>query len=366
MFIKLMRIFKFILINTKMCLKCFFSKQNGNFNGISTIVFTHNLGGGTETFVNNSFRDEKTLIIKLVSYRNNSFFRIEQNKQKPIYLTQSKLEKILLYIAPKKIIINSLVSYSNIPSVLALLINKYSNCHIEYMIHDYHCICPYYTFIYKNEYCLDKCCICDYSESSVKEWRCSWASFLSKVDSIRCFSNSSKNILCSFYPEVEKKIVVIPHDLTYCNSIQKLNFLGSNVAIIGNCTSIPKGKNIVKQLIKELKKHEDISFYLIGNKLSWSNKSKKNISYLGKYNISDLHNILEINKIGIVIFPSICPETFSYSISEYIRLGVYIIALDIGAPGEKLHNYEKAILVDNLQPETLINEITKIQEILRK
>lgn len=52
---------------------------------------------------------------------------------------------------------------------------------------------------------------------------------------------------------------------------------------------------------------------------------------------------------SIVFFPSICPETFSYVVSEIMQFDMPIIAFRIGAQGENVERYAKGILVDSIQ-----------------
>ena len=42
----------------------------------------------------------------------------------------------------------------------------------------------------------------------------------------------------------------------------------------------------------------------------------------------------------MILFPSICPETFSYVVEEMMLLRMPIAAFDLGAPGERLQSYE--------------------------
>ena len=64
----------------------------------------------------------------------------------------------------------------------------------------------------------------------------------------------------------------------------------------------------------------------------------------GPYRHEDLVDLIEANGINMFFFPSICPETFSYVTEEMIRLGVPIVAFDLGAPGERLRSYGNARL----------------------
>jgi glycosyltransferase involved in cell wall biosynthesis len=42
----------------------------------------------------------------------------------------------------------------------------------------------------------------------------------------------------------------------------------------------------------------------------------------------------------MLLFPSICPETFSYVIEEMMLLRLPIVAFDLGAPAERLRDYD--------------------------
>ena len=66
---------------------------------------------------------------------------------------------------------------------------------------------------------------------------------------------------------------------------------------------------------------------------------------------------MEANEIDIILVPSICPETFSYTTEEAIKMGLPIAVFDIGAPAERVKSYGKGIILRNQCPEYILREI---------
>jgi glycosyltransferase involved in cell wall biosynthesis len=60
----------------------------------------------------------------------------------------------------------------------------------------------------------------------------------------------------------------------------------------------------------------------------------------GPYQRDHLADLIEAHRINMILFPSICPETFSYVIEEMMLLRLPIVAFDLGAPGERLRDYD--------------------------
>lgn len=104
---------KYIFINIKAFVLFMRSKSTLNLDSITKVVFTHNLGGGTESYIKLHFLDEQTLIVRLVSYRNDSFFSLETVNKK-IICTQKVLFSLLEQKTFNEVIINSFVAYKNI------------------------------------------------------------------------------------------------------------------------------------------------------------------------------------------------------------------------------------------------------------
>lgn len=325
------------------------------------LVLTHNVGGGTETYVKNNFYDGTYLILRNCFYAKKDF----------CYTLENPLSKKIIYIPTKdfsklmekewdEVAVNSLHSYYTADFILEQIQNnksKYSKTKVLYLIHDFHCVCPNFTLIANNKFCNFDCpnqkctfnMFKNMTTKSVRQWRFSWQSFLSCCDEIRAFSNSSKEIVLKAYPLLQKdKITVVPHSMEYCKlkALRQIQKDELKVAICGAINGILKGSLVVKDFLEYCKNRSSIKVFMIGSPLAKECKVKaKNIFYLGRYKSSDLGNMLGKNGINAVFFPSICPETFSYLVSELMFLDIPVVAFNIGAQGEKLRDYDKGFVI---------------------
>lgn len=326
--------------------------------------------GGTLQFENNFINDVKDiLILKRISYgeRPDVIFYLENPKiNKRLYLHAKELYTIFSF-QYSQIIVNSLVHISNIQSLLNMIaLNKktFYQTRIMYFLHDYHSICLNVNLFVNDHYCNlncdNECCKLMLSDKniSISDWRKMWSDFFSIVDEIRCFSESSKKIFLIAYPLFkEDKINVVPHknSNTFVPIVNVSN-AQLHIGIIGNVKPIIKGGKVVKMLLK--KYGDSIPITLIGASYKDFKICKNKIRYLGNYKQNELSSLVQKNGINFVIFPSVCPETFSYVISEVMEMKLPIACFNIGAQGERVSEYENGILCDDF--EDLCNVIERI------
>jgi hypothetical protein len=354
----LARIAKYVIVNTKCLLYLFVSKRikNQGLDGISTVVFSHDLGGGTEEYSKINFANEKYIVFKKISYRSDFAFAITYDNCVS-YTTKNGMLKLVDGLKLDRVLVNSLVTYDDITFINDIV--ERTKCDLEYFVHDFHAVCKSYNLVFKNKYCALNCGNCVfYKKAEIAQWRDSWRKILSKASRVLCFSESSKDIFLNTYPFLEHVIEVRPHDMSYCQ-FTKMDFDYSRtvVGIVGNCSSIPKGKVVSRDFLKAIKHTRKMTIKIIGKTPFFPKISSKNIDYLGPYKNNDLQELFSRQGINVALFPSICPETFSYLISELIMLDIPIVSVNIGAQGEKLSLYHKAILVDSYSPESILSAI---------
>jgi glycosyltransferase involved in cell wall biosynthesis len=116
----------------------------------------------------------------------------------------------------------------------------------------------------------------------------------------------------------------------------------------------PARREKVLQKLTNYSQYKNIKVKIIGNS---EIKKFKNIQILGRYDIKNLPNIIEENNIDIIFIPSIWPETYSYTTTESIEMGLFVAAFNIGAPPERLKNYEKGIIISKIDAKCALNEI---------
>lgn len=335
-----------------------------NIRNINALFISHDNEGGTRAYEKSFVREHNNLVIfrrMRYEFMEDNFFQIEFYKDGKLleapWLLKSNDIGWVFESEYNEIMVNSLVTYRNFSDILEELISykrKYPNCTIKYFVHDFHGVCPNLNLFTNSQYCELDCGIHKCSlfigdkKINIYDWRNKWLSFLMIADEVRCFSESSKEIFKLAYPSISyEKFKVVPHDMSYCkkNPIVDVESKPLCIGIVGNVASEPKGKQIVQCILRNF--GQSIPIRMIGTQGWKFGVFKKNIKYLGPYKREELREILIREKVSHVIFPSLCPETFSYLISELIAFEIPIICFDCGAQAEKVKKYNKGIVCKN-------------------
>jgi len=221
-------------------------------------------------------------------------------------------------------------------------------------LHDLYSICPLVNRIdCDGKYCISsdeaKCSYClsrngdIYAGIKLKKtentsvWKGLWGKLFSYADSIVAPSEAEKGIIISEYGYLN--IDVIEHGIDA--SVEETFDIGPdtefNVAFIGCITKI-KGKKIIEELIHYASRFNDnIHFHLFGHiDSSKSLQAHKNFTYHGPYYRNHLSKLFNENNIKLVCIFSIWPESYSYTLAESIANNVPVLAMDIGAVGERV------------------------------
>ena len=354
----------------------------------TTLLIDHTLGGGANQYSNALIKDRIKEGKSVITYNEGT---LTLSGKLTVYYKDVKKEfelenpenlvNILKDSNIKEIILNNLVSLKDPLKVLQTVLSfkkNSPNISLVVPVHDFYCICPSYNLLNdKGIYCgvpddMEICKEClknnIYAERSeeISKWRTVWEEVLKSADGIICFSNSSKEIVKRAYPNIEEeKFHILPHKLDVYLRKPRLNKPDKelNVAVIGNI-NYPKGAKVINDLLKIIEKKKlKVNLVIVGKLVkAFLEKDFSNLKILGPYDRKDLPDIIERENIHIVLFPSICPETFSYVVEECIEMELPIIAFDIGAPAERLRKYEKARLVKLGDNEGIINNILKFSQ----
>lgn len=259
--------------------------------------------------------------------------------------------------------------------IIDVLSNLPNKTLIKIYIHDFYPVCPSYTLLdYKDNFCqvpdIDFCKNCiqkhqDIFPNAPKDivlWRNHWKKLFERANDIRCFSADSVQHVKRAYPGIENKIKVTPHILDYFKPMPlSPDFENSlHIAVIGGINKA-KGAKILQDFARFIEEHDiPCRITLIGNIAPQYNLPKK-VTITGRYNLSDLPEIISNKGIQIIWIPSICPETFSYVTAECMLMNLPITAFDIGAPAERLKHYGKAFFHKSSLPEDLYLDFVKFK-----
>ena len=359
------------------------------------ILFDHNLGGGTNTYTRglvNDFLSDGMEVLRVYNSEGIWFVQWIANGDGMLFYTNSidVLFKGLLLANGTRLIMNSLYGCPNIEEIIYRIIALIQKQKIpmDMKIHDFFSLCPSpHLSDLKGDYCgvpedYSVCSDCLKNNLSwyvswypkqnqpmdIMNWRQAFANMIEAATTVTFFDSSSIDIFRrAFYLE-ESKIQVIPHNIEYFEGGNNMDLSGSvHIGILGTLTNI-KGGGVVLALsnyIDDLRLKARIT--IVGQSLI---STPSHINVHGAYEPNHLPIIISKNKINVIFVSSIVPETFSYTISEAIAMGLPIVAFDLGAQGNRVKQYPLGKVVPlGSSPEVIlvaIQSVLKIAQELRK
>ena len=149
-------------------------------------------------------------------------------------------------------------------------------------------------------------------------------------------SQSAKQVVKTYYPQLEDLILTIEHGSDQapvtrkrCRSSKKKHF---SIAFLG-AINTAKGFRKAVELIRRSDK--DIDWYLFGyfEKPVPELEKRKNFHNMGPYQREKLPELMKMYGIDLICILPIWPETFCYTLSEAVLAGVPVLSTDIGAVG---------------------------------
>ncbi len=172
------------------------------------------------------------------------------------------------------------------------------------------------------------------------------------ADEIILFSNAAADIFLRTYPNIAHKIKIIPHTVLEYEQVKTKPHNGINIAVLG-AMSHQKGADVIRAMASEINPYHNVNIVVIGT----MKKPPKNVRVYGAYRPRTLPRIMRRNNIDIVFIPSIWPETFSYTTSEAMSMGMPIACYAMGAPAERVGQYGRGLVLDKIAPRENLNQI---------
>ncbi len=305
-----------------------------------------------------SFFEKKEEILTLKS--------ISTTSQFPRYSKeyQMMLEQIILAFGIKYIHVHHLINHF---LDIATIIKKY-NLKSSITLHDYYLVCPTINMLYKMEsYCMlqkDKDCgAClkyklGIHNNILDSWQKDIKKFLTVFSHVFVPDESVAQVVKQVYKDIAP--IVIPHG----SDLEKLPPKENNnsyfkIAFVG-IMAPHKGSDKLKYLIE---KSKNIEIHLFGtSEDNYFKKNRKNYIYHGPYQREELPHLLQEYNIDLVVMLSICPETFSYTLTETLCANIPVLSYDIGAVASRIKEADVGYVIPYLLEDEKI--LPKIEEIL--
>ncbi len=253
-------------------------------------------------------------------------------------------------------------------------------CPYDVTLHDYYAICPRINVISGDQYCGDeisiqKCRAClssfgphqeverfDGNDIDIESWIRNSSNFLKESRKIYVPSSDMFDRLTDYFPDLA--LHLRPHPEPYNKvKLKRSNHGLINVCFIGAIDPL-KGLNHIKGcLAHALAQSMPIHFWVIGTTSEDEEVGRfSNCSITGRYDRAELPKLIDESESTIAMLLSICPETYSYTLSEALQNGLNVITFDIGAIQERLPANAGKVLPLDSSPETICNSVIELSK----
>lgn len=345
----------------------------------SIIILDHRWGGGATSYAVRKRQEflQRGCKVSVIQYDEglNLYLVVSQLDEMEHRFSACDLGTALRAIGRiDEIWVNEIVSFPNVSQLLQFLpiVAHEHDAVLVFPVHDYFELCQSYNLINDHkEFCglpdHDVCskCFChirkdEFVGTGIAEYRLMWEGFLRKCSRVLCFSESSRELLERAYPTLSN-IEVCPHEV---DSLRRINRHARmkkplTVGVMGMISYV-KGRDVVKALLDYIKQEGlDIEVVILGA----SDRIYPELEQIetGVYERKEIPEITLREGIDVFFIPSIWPETFSYTTAEVMSMGYPIAVFDLGAPSERVAEYDRGVLIPAVASSAEI--VTALQEL---
>ena len=329
----------------------------------TVLLISHSWGGGVSDYIERAEKrllDDGVFVINLqcshseatVSFRHHSGEYVEKTD------ITTALEAILkLGIDTAEV--HALHGSDSILEHVTALEQALSGVPYHVFVHDFVMACPtihlvddtgHFCGVPGPDKCLD--CLHRNSESrypilNISQWRAAWSELVQGASQIVLLDESAREIVTRAFPDIDQsKMIVTPPE--YHPDVREVRLAPKpaalNIAILG-ILSKHKGAEVVRNLVRHIDESGEYHSTTLFGEWAYPHQPPNSLKLNGMYKAQDLPELLEEARTQVVLFPSVCPETFSFTLSEIFAMNIPVVGYEIGSQGHRIAAYEKGITV---------------------
>lgn len=217
----------------------------------------------------------------------------------------------------------------------------------DFTAHDYYTLCPQVSLVDVNgRYCGEQgpsqCAACLQERpapdhKTIEVWRRDHRAILQRMRHVLAPSIDTARRMHSFVPQAELRLAPhpdLPAEQALPNPNPQALPAGARlkVAVIG-ALNVLKGADLLEQTaLLAARQGIPIDFHLLGHAYrDLSTQPRAHLTVHGRYQNDELPALLNWLQPDVVWFPVQAPETYSYTLSACLQVGLPIVAPDLGA-----------------------------------
>lgn len=256
--------------------------------------------------------------------------------------------------------IHSLAGFSE--RIIGMLpkIMQQAGLRYDVTLHDYMTICPrIHLSDDKGRYCgepRDKACYAcikrhgtPFGKVEIKSWKTRNHEILQSARKVFVPNRDVSERMKHHYPDIEYTLRKHPEPAgEESQRIRPFRKPGEpiRVGIIG-AIGPHKGSYLLQRCAQEAQeRHLPLEFVVIGYTNIEGLADEPNVTVTGEYDEAEIYDLVKQQRIQVLFFPATWPETYSYTFSLALRLGLKPFAFDIGAIAERMRalGYEELLI----------------------
>jgi len=330
-------------------------------------------GGGAEKWLEGQLKDrvgagKPAIVVRMAESDEAAIIELHEAAGKTIgTVPEQELHFFLDALPQKEVVCSSLVGTRSPFSLIERIMGSFRpSDRLRILFHEYYPICPSYTLIGADgRYCdlpPSASCQACYNEldlghaflpKTVDVWRGKWRDVLERAAEIEVFSRSGRDLVARTWPQLADKIVVRPHVMTALP--ERLEPPANPAPVVGVLGAIgyEKGAAVLRDLASIA--GDRLRIVVIGEMdMAYHHPA---IEVHGRYKADEIGALARRYRIDTWLFPSICPETFSFAIRECLATGLPVFTFDLGAQAEAARAAPNGHIVPLGNPEELLSAL---------
>jgi GT2 family glycosyltransferase/glycosyltransferase involved in cell wall biosynthesis len=243
-------------------------------------------------------------------------------------------------------------------------------------IHDYAPVCPRITMVdWGGSYCASpstthcRTCIAkvgtEFGKVDIDDWRAAYGQVVDGAETVIVPDPDVEARLRRYVP-IKQSVRVRPHQV-WVSSPEKARRIQSpanarerTIGVIG-AIGPHKGSGVLLAMAGDITSRNlplRIKIYGYTDRIEFDQFDC--VELTGRYREGEIERIVRNNPCDLVFLPSVCPETYSFTLDTALAIGIHPVCFDIGAAARRLRRFE----IGTVLPLSLVYDVQALNDTL--